>query len=391
MGVNDSPLTRRTVIKSLGAGAGIAGLAGCSGGSGGDSGGSGDSGSSDGSSDSSGSDSGGGEKATVRVAGTGGSWGESRAEGFYDPFRNGELAWDDKHNLEFSGIAAEQYVSELQRDPENPAYDAIELDGQRAALLGENDAVSSQAEELDNFDNIPEAFRNEYMCGTVYFPRGIAYREDKTDKEFNTWDDLIDPELEGRVGFEPWNNAGSKYFYVINAAKGGDLDNLEPGLEWLREFVETTDPIIFDSIDQALQLWTNDEMDVAPFLSARAENLEIDEGLEIGFSVPEGGAPQDFWGYPLTKHNGEDRHEQARIFADGCLEPQPQAMFAEVMGYPPANPDAVEHISDEALENHPMIQPSEEQMERYNVDVDWVQAAKQSNEDGEKFRKIIAG
>jgi spermidine/putrescine-binding protein len=396
MGSNDSPATRRTVLKSLGAGVGLAALAGCTGGTGGGGDSSGDGGSGGSSGDGGGSStdsggSGGGQKATVRVAGTGGSWGEARAKSFYDPFRNGELAWSEPHNLDFSSVASEKYTADLKRNPENPAYDAVELDGQRAALLGQNDAVLSQKEHLDNWSGIPAAYKNEYMGGTVAFPRGLAWRNDMVDKEFSTWDDLIDPDLAGKVGFEPWNNAGSKYFYVINHIKGGSLDDLEPGLNWLRDFVETTDPIIFDSIDQALKLFQNGDMVAAPFLSARTENLELDEGLDMGWSVPEGGAPLDFWGYPITKHNDPARQEQAKVYAEGCLHPETQAGFAESFGYPPCATEATEYISEEAKENHPMLSPTEEQLARYDLDIDWVQAAQQQNQDGEEFRKVIAG
>lgn len=399
MGANDSPATRRQIIKTFGAGVGLAGLAGCTGGGGGSGGsgggGGGDStssssgGSSDGSGSSGGSSSGGSDVA-LRVAGGGGSWGENRRKAFTEPFANGEIAWDTEHKVEYTSAASNQYMSELQRSPEQPAYDAIELDGQRAALLGEIGAIRKQT-DIEGFDDIPGAYKNEYMGGTVAFPRGIAARSDMVDKTFETWDDLIDPDLKGKVGFEPWSNAGSKYFYVINKKEGGTLDNIEPGLEWMREFVEVTDPIIFDQIDQALKLYQNGDMVVAPFLSARAENLELDEGLDMEFTVPEAGAPLDFWGYPITKHVDDAHKAVADEYARGCLHPEVQATFAEVMGYPPCAPGATEYISDEAKENHPMMNPSDEQIERYNVGIDWVQAAKQTNADGEQFRKVLAG
>ncbi|QCC49437.1 extracellular solute-binding protein (plasmid) [Halobellus limi] len=326
----------------------------------------------------------------MRVTGGGGSWGEDRQAAFFEPFENGEPPYDEEHNYKYITAASGQYTTELKRDPKNPAYELVELDGQRAELLGQNDALIKQT-EFDNYDDIPPAFKNEYMGGTVYFPRGIAYREDKTDKEFNTWDSLIDPDLKGKVGFEPWDNAGSKYFYVINKIKGGSLDNIEPGLEWLREFVETTDPIIFDQIDQALSLFMNEEMYVAPFLSARTENLEINEDIPMGFSVPEGGCVQDYWGYPITKHTSEDRLEEAKILGNGNLAPEPQAKFAEIMGYPPANPAATELIPDETLEKHPMMNPTEEQRARYDVGIDWLQVEQQKQEDGQRFKEVLAG
>ena len=107
--------------------------------------------------------------------------------------------------------------------------------------------------------------------------------------------------------------------------------------------------------------------------------------------LPKNGAPMDFWGYPITKHNDDAHHQLAEVYAEGCLTPKVQAKFAEEFGYPPCHPEASEYISDEAKENHPMMDPSDEQLERYDVGIDWVQAAKQSNEDGERFRKVLAG
>jgi hypothetical protein len=63
----------------------------------------------------------------------------------------------------------------------------VELDNLRAPLLGEAGALVNHAEEIDNMSNIPPAFKNEWMGGTTVFPRGIAYRSDLLDKEFNTW------------------------------------------------------------------------------------------------------------------------------------------------------------------------------------------------------------
>ena len=131
MGVNDSPLSRRRVLKALAAGTGVAGLAGCSGGGGGASGG--DAGSGDGTTASSGGGSSSGESAVVRVGGGGGSWGEARQKSLFEPFANGEPPYDEEHNYKYISASSEQYTAELKRDPENPNYELVELDAQRAA------------------------------------------------------------------------------------------------------------------------------------------------------------------------------------------------------------------------------------------------------------------
>jgi spermidine/putrescine-binding protein len=393
MGPNDSPATRRRVLKSLGAGGSLVALAGCTGAGGGgesSSGTSGSGGNSGGSSTEGGSSGGGNKMPTVKVAGGGGSWKDARFASFWTPYQNGEDPWEKEHKVQYTKMDSNQYMAEIQRDPENPAFDHFELDNMRAPVLGDAGALVNQAETIDNMDNIPEAFKSKWMGGTTVFPRGIAYRSDKLDKEFNSWDDLIDPDLEGKVAFEPWANAGSKFFYVINKAKGGDLNNLDPGFEWLEEFVETTDPVFFDQVDKAMQLFRNEEIYVASFLSARTSTLDMEEGIEMTLSIPEEGSVADYWGYPLAKHRPDANIEAGKEFLEGAYTPEVQAGFAEEFGYPPAVPEATELISEEVKEKRPFITLSPEQLDRFNNGIDWAQVQKQKSEDGRRWTKIIS-
>jgi putative spermidine/putrescine transport system substrate-binding protein len=395
MTAHSSRLTRRKVLKGAGATAGALALAGCSGAGGGGSGGSdstdsgsGGSGGSD--STDSGSSGSGGQMPTVQVAGGGGSWKESRFASFFTPFQEGNPPWENEHKVKYTEKASNQYVSEIKRNPENPSFDLVELDNMRAPLLGEQDALVNQEEEIDNMSNLPSAFKNEYMGGTTVFPRGIAYRQDKLDKEFTSWDDLIDPDLEGKVAFEPWANAGSKFFYVINNAKGGDLNNLDPGFEWLKEFVDTVDPVFFDQVDKAMQLFRNEEIYVASFLSARTSSLRINDGLDMKLSIPEEGSVADYWGYPLLKHRPDANKEAGKEFLEGAYTAEAQAGFAEDFGYPPAVPEAQELISEEVKEKRPFITLSPDQLGRFDNGIDWVQVEKQQAEDGQRWRKVVS-
>lgn len=390
MGDHDKPVTRRQIVKTLGAGTTVTLLAGCSGN--GTQGGDGNGGtetSGDGGSTSGDGTSGGGQSVTITLGGTGGSWGDARANAFYDPFRNGEDPWDSEHSLEFSATPSEQYTSQMKRDPQNPPFDLVELDGQRAELLGQRGAVASQADLVDNMSNVADAFKNDYMGGTTVFPRGIAWRKDEIDKEFSTWNDLIDEDLKGKVSIGSWDQAGSKYFFVINQAMGGSLDNVEPGLEWLQDFVDTVDPTITTSTDQAMQLWRNGEVMVAPFLSARVDSLRNEEGYDMGFSIPEGGSVMDYWGYPVAKNISEEKKQVAVEFLEGALDPKTQAVFAEAFGYPPATPDSYEFISESTFEEHPTMRLSDAELERFNTGIDWVRSEEIKPQVGQKWRRIV--
>lgn len=389
MGGKQNPRTRRNVVKSIGGAAAIAALAGCSG-AGGGGGGSGGSTDTDASTSTDSSTSSGASSVEITLAGTGGSWGDARAKAFYDPFRNGEMAWDEEHKLTFSSVPSEQYTSSLKRSPENPQYDLVELDGQRAELLGKRGAAAKQADVIDNFDNVADAYKNDYMGGTTVFPRGLAYRKDKLDVEIEEWDDLIDPALRGKVSIGSWDQAGSKYFFAINHAKGGTLDDLEPGFNWLREFIDVTDPKITTSTDQAMQFWRNGEVYAAPFLSARVDQLRNDQGYDMAFAIPTGGMVMDYWGYPMMKHTSDDKKQVAMEFLEGAFDPEVQANFAESFGYPPATPDSYEFISDEAKERHPTMILSDEQISRFDMGIDWTRVAEMSPEVGQEWRKIVS-
>jgi len=255
--------------------------------------------------------------------------------------------------------------------------------------LGELGALVNQADTIDTMSDVPDVYKSEWMGGSTVFPRGIGYRNDKLDKEFKTWDDLIDPDLKGKVAFEPWANAGSKFFYVINAAKGGDLNNLEPGFTWLKKFVETTDPVFFDQVDQAMQLFRNDEIYAASFLSARTSTLRIEDGLDMAFSIPETGSFADYWGWPILKNRPEANVEASKQFLEGVYNPKIQAAFSENYGYPPAVTKAQDLISEETKKKRPYITLSSDQRDRFDNDIDWVQVAKQQSEDGQRWSRIV--
>ncbi len=390
MGYDGSPLTRRKVVKSLGTGAVATALAGCSGGGGSNTKTSGGTSGGTNGGTTSGNTTSGQKNVKVTLAGTGGSWGDARANAFYDPFRNGKMAWEEEHKLEFSAVPSEQYVSALKRSPKSPQYNLVELDGMRAQVLGKRGAVANQMDLVDNMDNVADAYKNKYMGGTTVFPRGLAWRKDKLDFTLKTWNDLIDPALKGKVSIGAWDQAGSKYFFAINHAMGGTLDNVQPGLDWLREFVKVTDPKVTSSTDQAMQFWKNGEIYAAPFLSARVDQLRNNQGFDMGFSIPKGGSVMDYWGYPMTKHVPEAQKQTAVKFLEGAYDPKVQANFAEAFGYPPATPKSYEYISEEAKQKHPTMVLTDEQISRFNMGIDWVKVQEIKPQVASKWRKIIA-
>jgi spermidine/putrescine-binding protein len=262
-------------------------------------------------------------------------------------------------------------------------------------VLGDAGALVNQKDTIDNWTNVDEEFRNEWVGGTTLAPWGLAWNNDMVEKdELTSWDDLIDPSLEGKTGLWAWNSAGHKIFYAINAIQGGSLDDIQPGVEWLEEFVEVTDPMIFDTGANAQKMLAQGEVAAAPFLQAWATRVTLDSDGDtpVQWAVPEEGAWTDFWGYPLLKHRPDANIEAAKAFLEGCYTKEAQAKFADLTGYPPAMSNSTDLISDETKENYPNIVLSDEQIEGLSkLDIDWVRVQSIKAEHQQEWRRVISG
>ncbi len=333
--------------------------------------------------------------ATVKVTGTGGSWGDGRKKAFYDPFRNGSDPWKNEHKLDFTAQGLGQYLAKLTNKPDEPNHDLYEMRGPAARRLGEAGALAKQKGNVDSWSEIPEYLRNDYHASTLIAPYGIAWNKGKIDKEFNSWEDLLDSDFEGKMGLPGWGDMwGDEFFYTVNAALGGDLDNLDPGFNYIQELVEKTDPVLISSIDEARKLFKQEEIWISSFLSARTENITLNtEGeVEMGWKIPQEGTWFDSWSWGVAKNRSEDTKQGAFEFLDGAYSPGPQAQFAQVFGYPPAHPDSYELLPDDVIENHPNIKLSDAQLEALSqLDIDWLQVRKQQSEDANRWRQIVRG
>jgi putative spermidine/putrescine transport system substrate-binding protein len=102
---------------------------------------------------------------------------------------------------------------------------------QQGVLL---DYLPEQAQQLPEWARVPGGF--------VTYTGAIAFvvNTDVVPNPPRTWSDLERPEYEGLVGvFDPRESATGLYtLLAANAAMGGDVDNLEPGLAYFRRLRE---------------------------------------------------------------------------------------------------------------------------------------------------------
>lgn len=357
-------VTRRSAIKTGGAAIGAFSLAGCvdalSGGDGDDS-------------------------VDLSMSIAGGSWGEWVTDYFVEP-------WEEEtgHNIDVQFQEAGALASELQANRDDPTLDLAHNSQTDAVQFGNQDLLEKHSEHVENYEDCAEAFRNEWIAGKVATPFGIGYNAELVDTEVTAWEDLMDPEFEGRVAIPSWGWVGNSWAYVLNDVLGGSADDISPALEFVEDLIQEQDAIIMDTTDHGLRLFEQEEIVIAPYWSARTDQIRLDTGINTEFVYPEEGAMLWTYNLSLVAGRGEENLEAAADFIGSTLNPERQAQFSSDMGYPPTVPEATEYIDEETIEERPTLDISQEDMDNMaKIDVDWVTVSESRDEHAEEWRRVV--
>jgi spermidine/putrescine-binding protein len=94
----------------------------------------------------------------------------------------------------------------------------------------------------------------------------------------------------------------------------------------------------------------------------------------------------------MVADRGGEKQEAAADFVSSTLIPERQAQFSSNFGYPPTNPEAVQHMDEDVIEDRPSLEISEQDMENMaKIDIDWVEVTNRRSEHAERWRQIVRG
>lgn len=360
----DGRLSRRRWLKAAGAGVTVGSLAGCVGGIAGGSG-----------------------SVNLVMSISGGSWGEWVKEYFVTPWEE-----DSGNSIEVRFESGGSRNSKLQANRDSPIYDLSHGSNTDAIRWGAQDLLVRQSETVEAFEDVGEAFRNEWLAGKVLTPFGIGYNSGAVDKEVTSWEDLLDPAFKGKVAVPAWAWMGASWLYVINDVQGGSATNIDPGLEFVDRLINEQDAVVMENTDAGLRLFQNEEIVIAPYWSARTDQIELESDVETTFVYPDEGAFKSFYNLAMVADRGDDRQAAAADFVSSTLLPERQARFSSSFGYPPTNPDAVQHMDDQAVQDRPSLEISERDMQNMaKIDIDWVEVTNRRSQHAERWRQIVRG
>jgi spermidine/putrescine transport system substrate-binding protein len=247
-------------------------------------------------------------------------------------------------------------------------YDLVFISGPFVESLAKQGMLAElNHAQIPNLDKLaPEATELAYDQGNRYSvpyswgTTGICYRSDKVDSEPTSWDAILDPaaEHERRVTMLATDRwlflpALKKLGYSANTTDEGELEEAAELLKRAKgELLAYDDTTFYTKL-------VNGEADLVEAWDGWC-NYGIAEDENIQFTVPEEGA--DLWADAMVVLESSENKAAAEEFINYILEPEVHKTVAELVLYKVPNPEAMELLDPELVEQFPNLGMSPDEL-----------------------------
>lgn len=223
-----------------------------------------------------------------------------------------------------------------------PQYDVIHFSGgQEIVAATEGLLAPIDASKVPNLANVyPVAKANIAKGeGPVYSIAaiGLVYNSQALPKAPTSWKDVLDPKLSNKLVLTDISNGyGMLGFLMINRVSGGDLKNIQPGLDAVRKLL-AGGAIVVNTSPEIQREFAQNGATIAPYASDYAYTL-TKANLPVKFAQGAEGTPASF----ITANLVANRPNQALAlkFIDMSLSESAQTCFANELRYSPTNSKA---------------------------------------------------
>lgn len=262
--------------------------------------------------------------------------------------------FEEKHGvrIEYVAGASTNNLARLQAQRENPEIDVAILDDgpmQQAVALGLC-APIADAPLLDDIYDLAKKNGDGKSIGVGIVATGIAYNTDVFEREGwpapKSWLDLADPRFTGRLTIPAITNTyGLHTLLAINAIKGGDPENVDPGLSFISEEIAPNVRTFETSSSKISELFQTGEVVLGVWGSGRVASL-AGAGFPIKLVEPEEGAVALLT--TICPVAGSDQPQLQQALIQHILSPQAQEILARHKGWGPTNKtvDLPEAVAD---------------------------------------------
>jgi putative spermidine/putrescine transport system substrate-binding protein len=274
---------------------------------------------------------------TLVINSFGGAYEEAHRSCVITPFEQ-ETGASVKITTAYSADA----FAQLRAQQAAPQYDVIhfsggqEIVGAAEGLLAPIDAAKlANAGDLYDFAkaNIAKGEGPAYSIAAI----GLLYNSEAAPKAPTSWKDLTDPAFsEHLVLTDISNGYGMLGFLMLNQALGGDLGNIQPGLDAVAKLLEAGAIVVSTSPEIQQEFAQNDAW-LAAYASDYAYTLRK-AGLPAKFVQGSEGTPASFITANLVANR--PNHDLALKFIDMTISKSAQECFANALRYSPTNAKA---------------------------------------------------
>jgi putative spermidine/putrescine transport system substrate-binding protein len=282
-----------------------------------------------------GGNSGEGAPTELVVTSFGGDWEKAYIEAVVEPF-------EEEYNAKITLVTlySADALAQLTAQKSAPQLDVVHFSGGQEATAAAQGLIDPvDAADLTTFDDLSpiateglERGEGPVMQAT---PIGIVYNSDVIEKAPDSWEDVFDSKYAQHVALTDLSNSyGLLSLLAMNETLGGDMDDVEPGLDAFGELAQSGDAIVIKTSADMQQAFSARDIWIAPYSQDYAETLRK-AGLAVEFAVPDEGAPASFITANVVA--GRANSDLATKLVDFSLRPEAQATFAEAMLYSPVN------------------------------------------------------
>ncbi len=237
--------------------------------------------------------------------------------------------------------------AQLRAQAAAPQFDVIHFSGGQE-IVGATEGLLSPIDEAalpnaaDLYDfakaNLAAGQGPAYSIAAI----GLVYNTDEVETAPTAWTDIMDPAYGERLVLTDISNGyGMLGFLMLNQVQGGDLENIQPGLDAVTKLLEAG-AVVVSTSPEIQQEFAQNGAWIAPYASDYAFTLR-NAGLPAAFVQGSEGTPASFITANLVANR--PNQELALQFIDMTISKEAQECFAEALRYSPTNSTA--ELADE--------------------------------------------
>lgn len=249
--------------------------------------------------------------------------------------------FEKKYNVKVKVVTSYsgQTLAALRAQRANPQFDVVHLSGGLEAIAAKDGLLAPiKPSELSNYKNMyPFAVNKiEEGIGPMYSIAviGILYNTEKIKTAPTSWKDLANPAFKGRVLITDAasNTYGMLGFLMMNRANGGTLENIQPGLDFVKALLPNA--TLISKSPEIQQNFAQGNAWIAAYAQDYAFTL-TKAGLPVKFILPKEGAALA----PITVNlvKGRPNRDLALKFIDFSIRAEASRGWAMGLRYAPTN------------------------------------------------------